>query len=65
MPVGKYCAVLYTFYKWELVIEICDMISKMKYDNAVEKYLVHHFNVTFKNIYNKLQFSINYGKTMS
>lgn len=24
------------------------MISKMKYDNAVEKYLVHHFNVTFK-----------------
>lgn len=34
------------------------MISKMKYDKAVEKYLVHHFNVTFKKIYNKLQFSI-------
>lgn len=48
----------YTFYKWELVTEICDKISKIKYDNAVEKYLVHHFNVTFKKIYIKLQFSI-------
>lgn len=53
-----YSIAKYTFYKWELVIEIYDMISKMKYDKAVEKYLVHHFNVTFKKIYNKLQLSI-------
>lgn len=48
----QYYKVRDTFYNWELVI------SKMKYDNAVEKYLVHHFNVAFKKIYNKLQFSI-------